>query len=197
MRTSGILSAAFAGIALTTLGATATAAPMTYEIDSNHTFPSFAADHMGGLSLWRGKINGTSGTIVLDKEAGSGSVDITMDMASIDFGHDGLSDHARSSDMFDVEVYPTATYTGELVDFEDGAPTAIDGTLTMHGVSQPVRLTIDSFVCRQHPQQGREVCGANASATINRADFGVDYAQNFGFLMDVALNIQVEALIVE
>jgi len=197
MRTSGILSAAFAGIALTTLGATATAAPMTYEIDSNHTFPSFAADHMGGLSLWRGKINGTSGTIVLDVEAGIGSVDITMDMASIDFGHDGLSDHARSSDMFDVEVYPTATYTGELVDFEDGAPTAIDGTLTMHGVSQPVRLTIDSFVCRQHPQQGREVCGANASATINRADFGVDYAQNFGFLMDVALNIQVEALVVE
>ena len=197
MRTSEILSAAFAGIALTTLGATATAAPMTYEIDSNHTFPSFAADHMGGLSLWRGKINGTSGTIVLDMEAGAGSVDITMDMASIDFGHDGLSDHARSSDMFDVEVYPTATYTGELVDFEDGAPTAVDGTLTMHGVSQPVRLTVDSFVCRQHPQQGREVCGANASATINRADFGVDYAQNFGFLMDVALNIQVEALVVE
>ncbi len=197
MRTSGILSAAFAGIALTTLGATATAAPMTYEIDSNHTFPSFAADHMGGLSLWRGKINGTSGTIVLDVEAGTGSVDITMDMTSIDFGHDGLSDHARSSDMFDVEVYPTATYTGELVDFEDGTPTAVDGTLTMHGVSQPVRLAVDSFVCRQHPQQGREVCGANASATINRADFGVDYAQNFGFLMDVALNIQVEALVVE
>ncbi len=197
MRTSGTITAVFAGIALAAAGATAIAAPMTYEIDSNHTFPSFAADHMGGLSLWRGKINSTSGTIVLDVEAGTGSVDITMDMASIDFGHDGLSDHARSSDMFDVEVYPTATYTGDLVDFEDGSPTAVDGTLTMHGVSQPVRLTVDSFVCRQHPQQGREVCGANASATINRADFGVDYAQNFGFLMDVALNIQVEALIVE
>ena len=197
MRTSGTITAVFAGIALAAAGATAIAAPMTYEIDSNHTFPSFAADNMGGLSLWRGKINSTSGTIVLDVEAGTGSVDITMDMASIDFGHDGLSDHARSSDMFDVEVYPTATYTGDLVDFEDGSPTAVDGTLTMHGVSQPVRLTVDSFVCRQHPQQGREVCGANASATINRADFGVDYAQNFGFLMDVALNIQVEALIVE
>lgn len=197
MRTSGILSAAFAGIALTTLGATATAAPMTYEIDSNHTFPSFAADHMGGLSLWRGKINSTSGTIVLDVEAGTGSVDITMDMTSIDFGHDGLSDHARSADMFDVEVYPTATYSGDLVDFEDGSPTAVDGTLTMHGVSQPVRLTINTFLCRPHPQRGVEVCGADASATINRADFGVDYAQNFGFLMDVALNIQVEALAAE
>ena len=197
MRTSGTLTAVFSGIALVAAGATAIAAPMTYEIDSNHTFPSFAADHMGGLSLWRGKINGTSGTIVLDKEAGSGSVDITMDMASIDFGHDGLSDHARSADMLDVEMYPTATYSGDLVDFEDGSPTAVDGTLTMHGVSQPVRLAINSFVCRQHPQQGREVCGADASATINRADFGVDYAQNFGFLMDVELNIQVEALIVE
>ena len=197
MRTSGILTAAFAGIALTTLGAIATAAPMTYEIDSNHTFPSFEADHMGGLSLWRGKINSTSGTIVLDAEAGTGSVDITMDMASIDFGHDGLSDHARSSDMLDVEMYPTATYTGELVDFEDGSPTAVDGTLTMHGVSQPVRLTINTFVCRQHPQLGREVCGADASAAIDRADFGVDFGQNFGFMMDVTLNIQVEALVAE
>ena len=197
MRTSGTLTAVFSGIALVAAGATAIAAPMTYEIDSNHTFPSFAADHMGGLSLWRGKINSTSGTIVLDVEAGTGSVDITMDMASIDFGHDGLSDHARSSDMFDVEVYPTATYTGELVDFEDGSPTAVDGTLTMHGVSQPVRLTVNTFLCRPHPQRGVEVCGADASATINRADFGVDYAQNFGFLMDVELSIQVEALAAE
>ena len=197
MRTSGILTAAFSGIALVAIGATASAAPMTYEIDSNHTYPSFEADHMGGLSLWRGKINGTSGTIVLDKEAGTGSVDITLDMVSIDFGHDGLSDHARSSDMFDVEQFPQATYTGDLVDFEEGSPTAVDGTLTLHGVSQPLRLTVESFLCRQHPQQGREVCGADATATINRADFGVDYAQNFGFLMDVALRIQVEALVAE
>ena len=197
MRTSGILRAAFSGIALAAVGATANAAPMTYEIDSNHTFPAFEADHLGGISILRGKINSTAGTIVLDKEAGSGSVDITMQMASIDFGHDGLSDHARSPDMFDVEQFPTATYSGELVDFEDGSPTAVDGTLTMHGQSQPVTLTINSFVCRQHPQQGREVCGADATAMINRADFGVDFAQNFGFLMDVTLRISIEALVAE
>ena len=197
MRTSGILSAVFSGIALAAIGAAAIAAPMTYEIDSNHTYPAFEADHMGGLSLWRGKNNDTSGTIVLDKEAGSGSVDITMQMAAIDFGHDGLSDHARSADMFDVEQFPTATYTGDLVAFRDGAPTAVDGTLTMHGVSQPVRLTINTFVCRQHPQQGREVCGADASATIDRSDFGVDFGQAFGFQMGVTLRISIEALVAE
>src|SRR5690606_30801109 len=72
--------------------AVAVAAPVTYEIDSNHTYPSFEADHMGGLSIWRGKINSTRGTITLDKEAQTGTVEVTMDMSTIDFGHQGLND---------------------------------------------------------------------------------------------------------
>ena len=111
MLRTGHLRPAFLGLALGAMGATAIAAPMTYNIDSAHTYPSFEADHNGGLSLWRGKINSTRGTITLDKEAQTGSVDITMDMSTIDFGHDGLNDHAKSADMFDVEQFPTATYT--------------------------------------------------------------------------------------
>ncbi|HEX6993142.1 MAG TPA: YceI family protein [Gammaproteobacteria bacterium] len=170
------------------------AAPTTYEIDPNHTYPSFEADHMGGLSKWRGKINSSSGTITVDKEAQTGKVDVTMDMTTIDFGHDALNTHAQSPDMFNVAEFPTAQFTGELVDWKNGAPTAVDGTLTLHGVSKPVRLEIRSFKCQPHPQQGREVCGADATAQINRADFGVNFGQNFGFDMGVTLNIQVEAL---
>src|SRR5690606_27260731 len=141
----------------------AVAAPVTYEIDSNHTYPSFEADHMGGLSKWRGKVNSTSGSVTLDKEAQTGMVEVTMDMTSIDFGHDGLSDHAkRDPAMFNVAEFPTAEYTGELVEWENGAPTAVDGTLTMRGESRPVRLELLSFKCQPHPQQGREVCGADA-----------------------------------
>ncbi|MFO7285247.1 MAG: YceI family protein [Gammaproteobacteria bacterium] len=181
------LAAAFAG--------TAVAEPVTYEIDSAHTYPSFEADHMGGLSKWRGKINSTTGKITLDKEAQTGTVEVTMDMNTVDFGHEGLNNHAKSdAAMFNVSEYPTATYTGRLVDWRDGAPTAVDGTLTLHGTSKPVRLTINSFKCMQHPQRGVEVCGADAEADINRADFGMNFGQNFGFDMGVKLRIQVEAL---
>lgn len=188
-----IRPAVIVGLACTAVSV-ALAEAVTYEIDSNHTYPSFEADHMGGLSKWRGKINSTSGSITLDKEAQTGTVEVSMDMTSIDFGHDGLNDHAKTADMFNVAEFPTAEYTGELVDWQDGAPTAVDGMLTLRGTSQPVRLDILSFKCQNHPQQGREVCGADAVAEINRADFGVDFGQNFGFDMGVKLRIQVEAL---
>jgi len=181
------------GLACGALAATVSAAPVTYEIDSAHTYPSFEADHSGGVSLWRGKINSTSGKITLDKEAGSGTVEVTMDMKTIDFGHQGLNDHANTPDIFDTAQFPTATYTGRLVDFRNGAPTAVDGNLTMHGVTKPVRLTLNSFKCAPH-RSGREVCGADASATINREDFGVAFGKNFGFDMGVTLRISVEAL---
>lgn len=176
------------------LAAVALAEPKTYEIDSDHTYPSFEADHMGGLSNWRGKINSTSGTLTLDQEAETGNIDVTMDMTSIDFGHDDLNEHAQTADMFDVAEHPTATYTGELVDWEDGEPAAVDGMLTLTGETRPVRLDIDSFTCQPHPQEGREVCGADAMAEIDRSDFGVDFGQDFGFDMGVVLRIQAEAL---
>jgi polyisoprenoid-binding protein YceI len=179
------------------VAATAAAAPVKYTIDPEHTYPSFETDHFGGLSTWRGKFNKSSGTIVFDKQAGSGTLDVTIDTASIDTGHDKLNAHVKSGEkgMFDVAKYPTATYTGKLAKFVDGAPTEVDGTLTLHGVSKPVKLKIDHFGCRPHPmKQGKEVCGANATADLNRADFGIDWGQSYGFKMDVKLAIQVEAL---
>ena len=174
----------------------ATAAPVKYTIDPEHTYPSFEADHFGGLSTWRGKFTKTSGTIVYDKEAGSGTLDITIDPASVDTGHDKLNEHVRTGpDMLDVKKYPTATYTGKLARFVNGAPTEVDGTLTLHGVSKPVILKIDRFDCRAHPmKKGQNVCGANATSTIDRGAFGVDWGKSYGFKMDVKLEIQVEAL---
>ena len=170
------------------------AKPITYEIDSSHTFPAFEADHMGGLSLWRGKINSTSGEIVLDKDKETGSVNVIMDMSTIDFGHEGMNKHAKNSDMFDVEKYPEAVYKGNLTDFIEGAPTKVKGNLTLHGVTKPVDLDIKSFKCRLHPFKLKQVCGADAYGNIMRDDFGVDYARRLGFKMEVALRIGVEAI---
>ena len=174
------------------LGASAFAAPVTYNLDPNHTFPSFSADHFGGLSVWRGKFDSTSGKVVYDKDAKSGSIEVTVDMNSLDFGMPKLNDHAKSAEMFDVAKYPTATFAGKFTKFNGATPTEIDGTLTMHGVTKPVTLNIDSFKCVQNPVSKKEVCGADANGTINRADFGVDYGVKYGFKMDVKLQIQVE-----
>ncbi|HLF11460.1 MAG TPA: YceI family protein [Gammaproteobacteria bacterium] len=182
------------GIACGAIAAGTLAAPVVYEIDANHTYPSFEADHMGGLSFWRGKVNTSSGKVSLDKQAGTGTVDITIDMKSIDFGHQGLNDHAQTPDLFDTAKFPTATYTGKLVDFRNGSPTAVDGTLTLHGVTKPLRLTINSFLCKPDQRAMKERCGADAQATFNRDEFGVDFGKAFGFTMGVTLRIQVEAL---
>ncbi len=174
--------------------AAAFAAPVTYNIDPNHTYPSFEADHMGGLSTWRGKFNKSSGTIMLDAAAKTGNVEVTIDAASIDFGHDKLNEHARSKDMFDVEKYPNAVYKGELQDFEDGKPGKVVGTLTLHGVTKPLTLEIDEFLCKPHPTTKKEVCGADASGEFKRSDFGIDYGAAYGFKQEVELEIQVEAI---
>lgn len=175
-------------------GSVAVAAPVKYNIDPQHTYPSFEVDHMGGLSTWRGKFNSTSGTVTVDKEAGTGDLEVKIDTSSIDFGHDKMNTHTKSPDMLDVEKFPTATYTGKLTGFKNGAPTEVDGTLELHGVSKPVKLKINQFLCKQHPMSKKDVCGADASGTFNRDDFGVGYGKQMGFKQDVVLRIQVEAV---
>jgi polyisoprenoid-binding protein YceI len=174
------------------LGASAFAAPVTYTLDPNHTVPSFEADHFGGLSVWRGKFDSTAGKVVYDKDAKSGSIEVTVDMKSIDFGMPKLNEHAKSDQIFDVAKFPTATYSGKFSKFSGATPTEAEGTLTLHGVTKPVTLTINSFKCIQNPMSHKEVCGADASATISRADFGVSYGQQLGFRQEVKLLIQVE-----
>lgn len=172
----------------------ALAAPALYNIDPNHTYPSFEADHMGGLSVWRGKFKQTSGTIKLDTAARSGEVDVKIETASIDFGHDKMNEHAKGADMFDITKYPTTTYKGKFAKFNGDKPSEVQGELTLHGVTKPVTLTINSFLCKANPMTKKEVCGADASGTFNRADFGINYGEQFGFKQEVKVAIQVEAI---
>ena len=173
------------------------AAPAVYTIDPNHTYPSFEADHMGGLSVLRGKFKQSSGTVTMDLAAHSGDVNVKIDTTSLDFGLDKLNEHARSAEMFDVAKYPTATYAGKFSKFNGEKPTEVQGELTLHGVTKPVTLTLNSLLCKPNPMTKKEVCGADASATFNRADFGISYGQQMGFRQDVKLAIQVEAVKVD
>jgi polyisoprenoid-binding protein YceI len=169
------------------------AAPVSYNIDPQHTFPSFEADHMG-ISTWRGKFDRTSGTVTMDREAGTGSVDIVVDMNSGDFGLEALNKVAKGKELFEAAKYPKAVFKGTLEGFTDGAPTRAVGTLEMHGRTNPVTLDIKKFKCIQHPMFKREVCGADIYATIDREQFGMDAGKAYGFSMAVDLRIQVEAI---
>jgi polyisoprenoid-binding protein YceI len=179
--------------ALLALAGAAAATPVRYEIDPSHTFPSFEADHMG-VSVWRGKFNSSHGEISLDKKAGNGTVEVTIDTASVDYGLDVMNDKAREADLLDAGKYPKAVYKGRLADFRDGAPTRVKGELTLRGVTRPLDLSIDRFKCIPHPLHKRELCGADALGTFRRDEFGIDAGKDYGFDMNVTLRIQVEAV---
>lgn len=189
---SRILKAAAFTFVIGSISSLSLAEPVTYIIDPSHTYPSFEADHSGGLSIWRGKFNSTSGTVVLDKEAETGSVDIEVDVTSIDFGHEGMK-NAALTNILNVADFPNATYTGTLTGFVDGKPTMVDGELSLNGVTLDLDMDINKFQCQPHFRHGREVCGADASASFDRSDFGIDYALNNGFLPFINLLISIEA----
>jgi polyisoprenoid-binding protein YceI len=173
---------------------TSLAAPVHYTIDPNHTFPSFELPHIQGISIWRGKLTSSAGTIVLDREAKTGSADITIQANSFDFGMAKLDEHVEGSEMFDAKKFPTITFKSSSFKFNGDAPSEVDGDLTMHGVTKPVALKLNSFKCIMHPMLKKEVCGADASAELNRSDFGIDYGVQFTGSPMVKLAIQVEAL---
>jgi polyisoprenoid-binding protein YceI len=171
----------------------AQAAPVTYDIEPTHTYPSFEADHMG-MSNWRGKLNKSAGTIVYDKATGAGNVDVQMDLASIDFGLDAMNAWATGKDFFNVEKSPTATFKGRLAGAKAGVPTQVVGELTLNGKTRPMTLSIHQLKCMPHPMLKRDFCGADASGSFNREEFGLAAGKDWGFKMDVNLRIQVEAV---
>lgn len=177
--------------AAVSVGAAVQAAPVTYTIDPGHTYPSFEAPHQEQLSLWRGKFNKNSGKITLDREAKTGTVDITIDTASVDFGHDMMNKVALGADYFNVEKYPTATYKGTIV-FKGDKPVQVKGQFTLIGVTKPLDLEIKAFKCIQHPMFKREVCGTDAYAEFNRGDWGMTKNIHYGPM--VTLRIAAEAL---
>ena len=176
----------------TSLSASALAAPETFAIDGTHTFPRFSYSHFG-YSKQLSRFNKTTGKIILDKEAKTGSVDVTIDMKSVDTGYDVFNSHIQGEDFLDTEKYPTATFKSTKVRFDGDKPVAVEGNLTIKGVTKSLTLTIDSFQLMPHPMLKKDAVGANASAKIKRSDFNAGkYAPYVGD--EVTLDIGVEAI---
>lgn len=164
----------------------------SYIVDSNHTFPHFSISHLG-FSTLQGRFDKTSGSITLDRAAKTGSVDITIEAASLSTGYSKRDDHLRSPDFFNTAEYPAISYKSTRLNFKADALVSVEGKLSMAGVSKPVTLSIDAFKCGTNPMNKKEECGAAASAQIKRSDFGIKYGLP-AIGDDVKLVFEIEAI---
>jgi len=168
------------------------AAPETFALDHDHTFPRFSYTHLG-YSLQLSRFDKTTGTIVLDKAAKTASVDIVIDTKSISTGSTTFNEHIQGEDFLDTAKYPTATFKSTKVVFEGDKPVSIEGKLTLKGVTKPVTLKVTSFQAMPHPMVKKDAIGANATTTVKRSDFNMGkYAPHVGD--DVTIDIALEAL---
>jgi polyisoprenoid-binding protein YceI len=182
-----VLLAAAAAFALPAL-----AQPETYVLDANHTFPRFSYSHLG-YSTQLSRFNKTTGKIVWDKAARTAAVDVVIDMKSVDTGSSLFDGHIQGEDYLDTARYPTATFKSKAVRFDGDKPVAIDGDLTIKGVTKPVTLTVTSFQAMPHPMFKRDAIGANATATVKRSDFNA--GKNAPYVGDeVTIGLALEAL---
>ena len=167
-----------------------------WSLDPGHAEVGFVGRHFG-LSKVRGRFTGVSGSVVIGADPADSSVDVVIDMASVNSGDAGRDDHLRSGDFFDVETHPTATYRSTGVDVHDTTGT-IHGELTIKGVTRDVSLDVHYLGHAADPW-GNERAMFSASARINREDWGLTWnmiLEAGGLLVskEITLEIEVELI---
>lgn len=170
----------------------AAAQETVYDVEPTHTFVHFEVLH-SQTSTNRGRFDTVEGTVMLDRQARKGKVDIVVHPASVNTGIDSYNDHLRNADFLDVKVHPTARFVGDDFVFEDGRVKSVSGKLTLLGKTQPVTLKALRFNCYDNPREKREACGGDFETTLTRSDFGMKFGLP-GIPDSVRILIQIEAL---
>jgi len=182
----------FAFTLAASLSSLAVAAPETYVIEPTHTLPRFEYSHFG-YSTQLSRFDKTSGTIVLDRAAKKGTVDIVIDATSVNTGYSLFNGHIQGEDFFNTAKYPSITFKSNQLKFDGDKLVAVTGNLTIKGVMKPVTLTLTSFHCMPHPMVKKDACGANATVTVKRSDYNM--GKHAPYVSDeVKLTIPVEAI---
>ena len=162
-----------------------------YTIDPNHTFPVFEVSHLG-YSVQHGRFNKTSGNITLDMAGKSGSVELTIDVASLDMGFTTWDEHMAEEGFFNTAKFPSMSFKSNKLIFKDDKVVAAEGAFTMLGVTKPLTVSVTGFKCGAHPMNKKPMCGANIGGTIKRTDFGMTkYVPAIGD--DIKIHVPVEA----
>ena len=168
----------------------------TYVVDPTHTFVNYEIGHYGTTTN-RGRFSTKDGSIRIDPGGNGGSVDVTMEIGTINTGVELLNRHLLSKDFFDVAAHPTARFVADRLVLEGGKVRSASGALTMLGRTRPVVLTANRFNCYVSPMVNRQVCGGDFETTVRRSEFGITWGLNFGFEDNVKLLVQIEAIVLQ
>jgi polyisoprenoid-binding protein YceI len=176
-------------LAVLLMGSIGVAMAADYTFDPSHTYPNFTVNHLG-FSTMHGRFNSTKGTMSMDRDKGTGSVEVVIDVASVDTGMAKRDKHLRSPDFFNAAEFPEMTFKSTKVTFQ-GKGAKVDGNLTIKGVTKPVTLDVASINCGVHPFSKKDVCGFDATTQIKRSDFGMNYGlPGIGDVINISLEAE-------
>jgi polyisoprenoid-binding protein YceI len=174
------------------VGGTELPAPGRWLIDPGHTELAFIGRHFM-LTKVRGRFTGVSGVIQVAEAPEDSTVEVTIDMASVDSGSEARDEHLRSADLFDVARYPTATFSGRAAGWQ-GTDGALAGELTIRGVTRPVTLDVEYLGHVADPWGGQRAI-FTAGGTVNREDWGLTWNMPLdggGLLVSTQIRIEIE-----
>lgn len=166
------------------------AAPESYRVDPAHSIPTFEVSHLG-LTFVRGLFAKISGNIHLDRAAQTGDMEIVIETASVMTNLERRDKLIR--EWFKVDQFPTMVYRARSLKFSGEDVVGADGELTWMGVTKPVSLDVTHFKCIVHPVNKKQICGADGTAQIKRADFGLTGLSN-SIGEDVKVIFGIEAI---
>ena len=170
----------------------AVAAEESFVVEPVHSQPTFETRHIG-MSPQRGNFGKVSGKVTLDRAEKKGTVDITIDATSIRTFDTRLDAIVKGERFFNVEKFPTLTFKSDKMTFDGDRPVGVEGDLMMIGVTKPVSFKVVNFVCGENPFNKKPMCGAEATATIKRSDWGMTNGLNVNNPSDeIKLMIPVE-----
>lgn len=181
------------------IGTTAHAEMASYELDPTHTTVYFTIDHIG-YAKTLGLFTTVTGTFDYDADTQElGTVDVSIDAASVQSFNEARDAHVRKADFLDVDAHPTITFTATGGTATSDTAGTVTGDLTILGQALPVTLDVTLNKAAPYPfGHKREVLGLSMSTSINRSDFGMDYGVANGLVGDtVTIQIETEAMKME
>jgi polyisoprenoid-binding protein YceI len=177
------------------LPAPAAAQPAVYKVDPNHSSVAFSIRHF--VSNVPGRFRDFHGVIKYDKQSpAASSVEFTVQAASLTTDNEDRDEHLRSADFFDVQKFPTLTFTSTKVAARDAGTLEVTGDLTLHGVTKTMTIPVTILGIIKYPRG--EKAGFESSFALNRKEFGLVWNRVFdgGVTLlgdEVKVSIEVEA----
>jgi polyisoprenoid-binding protein YceI len=168
--------------------------PGTYLLDVSHTQVGFVAKHMM-VSKVRGRFSEFEGAVTIGEDPTQSSVEVTVQLDTVDTRDAKRDEHLRSADFFTTDVHPTMSYRSTSVKHDDGNRWTVEGDLTILGITRPLQLEVEFEGAAKDPWGGSRI-GFSAKGVIDREEFGITFnapLEAGGVLIGKKVTVEIEA----